>query len=183
MPRRLSIFLCLSGLVAAIPGLAEKEKKIVQLLNQNFGKTEQQMIADWGTADIEQLQDGRKRFVVVSEPVFRSSPGQPGYTTSKTTGQVDRQGNVSLDTTTTDHPPADAIGLYIHTRTIFYFNAQGTVYRWEAYEYPTDARELTEYQQAHPRWEVLDIRELRPNKKGKLTPVKVGNYEGFWFTQ
>jgi hypothetical protein len=94
---------------------------------------------------------------------------------------VDRQGNISLDTTTTDHPPTDSFGVYIHVRTDFYFDASGKVYRWEAYEWPNNNRELTEYQKTHSRWEILDIRELRPDKKGRMKPVKVGNYQGFWF--
>lgn len=180
---RIRALLGILCIAAALPARAEKEKKIVIVLNQQLGKTEEQMKADWGTAieSIQQMPDGRKLLVVQDEPIFSSSPGSPGYTTSKTTGQVDRQGNVSLDTTTTAHPPTAPIGLYIHVRTDFYLDATGKVYRWEAWEYPSENRELTEHEKAHPRWEILDIRELRPDKRGRMRPTKVGRYQGFWF--
>jgi hypothetical protein len=183
MANRIGALLGVLCIAAALPARAEKEKKIVTLLNQQLGKTEDQMKGDWGSGiqSIQQMPDGRKLLVVEDEPIFRSSPGTPGFTTSKTTGEVDRQGNVSLDTTTTANPPTDPFGLYIHMRTDFYLDATGKVYRWEAWEWPSKNRELAEWEKAHPRWEILDIRELRPDKKGRMKPAKVGNYQGFWF--
>jgi hypothetical protein len=98
LPSRLSLLLGFAFISTAWPALAEKEKHIVQVLNAQLGKTEQQMTADWGATTggegpgqrvgqyFEQLQDGRKRLTVISEPVFRSSPGQPRYTRTNTPG-------------------------------------------------------------------------------------------------
>jgi hypothetical protein len=69
-------------ILSAVPTLAEKEKKIVTLLNEQLGKTEEQMTADWGPG-IQQLPGGRKRLMIQKEPIFRSSPAHPGYTVSK----------------------------------------------------------------------------------------------------
>jgi hypothetical protein len=80
------ILLCiLFTAAAALPVQAEKEKKTVTFLNQQLGKTEEQMTADWGSG-IQLLPDGRKRLVVQGEPIFRSSPGQPGYTKLENNG-------------------------------------------------------------------------------------------------
>ena len=181
MDTRRTLLVLTVGMLSALPTFAEKEKKIVLLLNEQLGKTEEQMKADWSPSGIEQLPDGRKKLVVEGDPIYRSSPGRPGYTTSKTTGQVDRQGNVSLETTTTDHPAPEAFGVYIHVRTDFFFDATGKVYRWEAYLWPSKNREVTGDQKAHAHWELVDIRELRADKKGKLKPTKMGDYQGFWF--
>jgi hypothetical protein len=169
-------------LVSTVPALAKKDNHIVQILNEQLGKTESEMATWTWDSSIEQLQDGRKRLIhFIAEPVFLSSPGQQGYTESTTSGQVDRRGNISLDTTTIDHPPTDPIGLYLHIRTIFYFNSEGKVYRWEAYGGPTYSRNLDEYDKAHLRWELLDARELRVDRKGRTKAVKVGDYQGFWW--
>jgi len=56
-------------LVAIVPGLAKKEKQIVQLLNEQPGKTEEQM-GDWSRgSSIEHLLDGRKRLANFREAV------------------------------------------------------------------------------------------------------------------
>lgn len=73
-------------LAAVAPLMAEKQ--IVKLLNESFGKTEEErMTADLG-GTIEPLQDGRKGISLVAKrSLLFQTPGRSGYSADETTAR------------------------------------------------------------------------------------------------
>jgi hypothetical protein len=156
-----------------------KTKAILKLLDATLGQTEDQMREGWG-GPIQDIPTGERTWMrgrkmlmtATNDSGFMYVPDQPGYATSTTTGRVDRRGNISATTTTTETPPAQGGGFYMHWRTVFYFDAERKVYRWEIEQCSSLAPKLHD-QTTHTPWEIVGVRELRPDKKGQMKAFTV----------
>ena len=183
------IVLCLAVVMSANAASRKKNqlREAVNLFNEGLGQPEEQMRTGWGQmGTMEQSTDGQKHFIVTAfdEGRFTYIPGRPGYGTATTTGQIDDRGRVSATTTTTDSPPVQTTAFYMHYRTVFYFDAEGKVYRWEGQECSAPFQkytQFTDFWKVHVKWEPVMAWELRADKKGNMKPVNVAKYHGlFW---
>jgi hypothetical protein len=179
------ILIGIACLATVLPIRAESRRsKLLKLYDEMLGKTEAQMRREWCIPQrrecIQEIPSGERTWMrgqkmFVSETYdagFLYAPGHPAYATSTTTGQVDRRGNISATTTTTETPAAEGGGFYLHWRSIFYFDADGRVYRWEIEQCASGSRKFSE-QTTHTDWEVAGVRELRPDKKGAMKVITV----------
>lgn len=151
-------------------------KELLKQFDDMLGQTEQAMREGWcdhinGKARncLQPLPDGRKRmYTTPLRGGFVYNPGNPSRSTSITTGDIDRSGNITAWTTTTEIPAVEPSGgLFTHVRPVFYFEA-GKVYRWEIEQCASHSETYNHFAW-HTPWRVVGIRELRA---GKIVTVK-----------
>lgn len=182
-------------LVGASASSGESQyKQLIRLLNEELGKTQAQIMADFPTGQMTKTSAGQPAWFWESDkPALISDPGRPASRTARTTTEIEPGESKTIDfgtgsvvtktqpgtarstTVIQDDPAREPFAYYVHLGHMFCFDADGKVYRWEAWRYPSRGPTPTELEGAHPSqlWHMDDAWELRTDKKGRAKPVHV----------
>jgi hypothetical protein len=196
------------ALMLSIAPTARAEKQIVKTLNQQFGKSLDEMKSQWPDNSSVEIRNGRTIFAHCPDPVFLSSPGAAAYSESTTLGSPGKTTSTTITTpggrgpsgeqlpstsitlgrndpqtsttVTVQHPEVPPTAIYLHTCILFSFDPGGTgVDGWQAFDYST----LDRHPREHPDWQIIDAWEVKRDQKGHAKPKRWGKFEGFWWAK